>query len=118
MSRSSGGERQLELRQPLLDGRGVDLVAIRGGGPRHRDRVIELRQPVARVGQGRLALQHEVDLDDPGPLQHRFLALVEIRLPAGRSGLVRGADDFQQRHEPVVGAGADFDELLASTPRG
>ena len=107
-----GREGQLELRQALLERRGVDLVAVGRGGARDRDRVVELGQTLARVGQRRLALQDEIDLNDAGALMDGFAARVEIGLAAGGGGLVRGADYFEERDELVVRAGADLDEFL------
>ena len=57
-------------------------------------------------------MQHEVDLNDVRLGRPRLLPAGEVRLAAGVRKLVRGADDFEQRDEPAVGALPDLDQRL------
>ena len=58
---------QAEAGQPLLQRGGVDLEALRLGGARHRDGVVPVGQPVPRVVQHGLPLEHQVHLHQVRP---------------------------------------------------
>ena len=107
-----GGQWQLELRQPLLHGTGIDLVAIRAGTAGHRDRTVRVGYFAAIHAHRGLALGQQVDLHDVRALLCGDGLGGQVRGSAAGGGAVADAHDIEQRDEPTVDPATDLDVLL------
>ena len=106
------GQGQLEARQRLLKIAWV-YIRLRTCRACHGDGVIPIRMAVARVIQGRLSLQDEVDFYHISATGFARHAMIQVALPPHRSRFVGRRHHLHKCDQSVRAALTNLNEFLA-----